>query len=240
MSLVSILDNDIDEILKDIISNMEINICVSSTEVIDAQSFKLFTCNTQYLRPCSLITVNNVEYEVIDFVQDEWLLLQGTPVITDCFTIPNPYYLTGTPMMTSTELKQLGSNISRSPFAWLLEVFDTDYSPNSDNPQGSISRLRLFLFDHAKSEEWLNSDHRTNVIRPMKSLGDNILEAIQKDKRVIELENYKVIDRPNFGNYAQNRGNVKSILPEKLSGIEIIVEIPIFVQENCNKKSKCK
>lgn len=240
MGLISLLDNDIDEILKDIVAQMKIEVCVSSTVVIDSGSFKLNTCNTQYLRKCSRIDVNGIEYVVDEFVQDEYLILKGSPIITECFELPSPYYLTGSPIMTSTELSQVKSDLSRHPFIWLLEVFSTDYNANSDNPIASTSRLRLFLFDYADDEHWLNSDHRVNVLRPMRSLGDLLLSNIQNDKRVVDLNNYSVYDRPDFGNYQVNKGNISSILPESLSGIELIVEIPIFEQENCKKKSNCK
>lgn len=239
MSLISILDNDIDEILRDIVSKMSFKVCVTATEVIDDTTFKVYACNTQHLRKCSAFDVESISYDVVDFVQDEYLIIKGSTPITECFTLPAPYYLTGSPVLTSTELKQLQSDLSRMPFVWLLETFETDFVANTNDPTGAVSRLRLFVFDVADAKTWLNSDHRMEVIRPMKALGDNLLQSIDQDKRVVEVTNYKVIDRVDYGNYAVNRGNVKSILPEQLSGIEIIIEIPIFASVKC-VTSKCK
>lgn len=244
MSLVSLLDNDIEVILRDIISGMNIDFCITESIVIpNGNTFKLETCNTQYLRPFSIFGVNGKDYQVTEFVQDEYIIvmpLDGGPILTDCFTLRNPLYLVGSPMMTSIELTQLKSDLKRAPFIWLLEVFDTDYSPNSETNTTSVSNLMLFIFDFAKSQEWLNIDHRVKALRPMKSLTDLVIKAIEDDGRTDDLKRYKGKDRINFGSYADKRGDLKLILPEKLTGVELTIEIPIFTQQNCKKKLNCK
>lgn len=229
--MISVQSNDIEVILRNIVKSISLTVNVESYEQLD-KGFKINTCNTHYLSDCSIIKINDKTYVVSEFKQDQYLIFENGDIIEDSFTIPPPYFLSGTPRMTSTELTQLKSNLARHPFLWLLEVYSTDFTNESRRKQSS-SRVRLFLFDYVDDTRWLNIDHKINVIRPLKSLTDSFLNALNKDSNVIEIKNYSIIERVLFGNYQQNKGNVSTILPEKLTGIEIIVEIPIFAKQNC-------
>lgn len=237
MSLPNLQNIDITEILRGINNALELKICVKESVDNGDGTFTISTCNTYYLNSYSCFEVDGNSYRVVSFLVNQSITykpLEGAPELTDCFVINNPYYLVGTPRMTSKELEQLRSNIDRLPLIWLLEPFASTNKGETNAQYDAVSNVTLFFFNAANRKEMLNVDHRREIVTPIKGLINAFLLACTKSKVFGDItKNWTSIDRIDYGNYQTGKGHVSSILPETLSGVEIRIEFPILGAQGC-------
>lgn len=244
MAISSIQNNDVAEVLKTINSSMQLVVNVKDSTDNGDGTFTLDTCNTHYLRDCSLFNIGNDEYSVESFDLNRSVTykpLSGAPEILGDFTLRNPLFLIGTPRMTQEELSQRKSELDRHPFIWLLEVFASRFPTDPINPISNYAPVTLFFLDSSDNDMWLNSDHREQIIRPMKGLIDSFIQA-SKDSKLIQRDfigskDVSVIDRVRYGKYEQNKGHTAQLLGEKLSGVEIRIEFPILEFQRCSNNN---
>ncbi len=235
--MVSVQATDIINILKGVVSAMVITVKVNSVVDNGDGTFTIQSCNTQYLRECSIFSVAGNTYVVDSFVQDVQLVISGSPVLTTDFVIPPPLLIVGTPTAASQEMKQIeGDGLDQYPFIWVLETFIQPY--NNDGLSAIVSEpaMKLFFFDSSKDESWLNADHRTNVVLPMKSLIDQFNIQLDATKGIGDFNQFAILDRVEFGKYEQNKGYTSSILGGDLSGVEINITIPLLANSCLNLK----
>ena len=215
---------DIVKILKSVIESLEVVVKVNSSTDNGDGTFTIETCNTQYLNTCTTFVNGGNDYIVKSFVNDESIIIRGSPVITDDFTIRAPAFIPDTPMGTDSQLVQDSSNIKRLPLIWLLEDFATEFNFSDSNP--ASPRVRLFFLNQNLESDWLQDQHRKECIDPMRNLCDLLLEAIKK-KVSGKLYRFTVKNRLRFGQYRDKNQNKKKILDEDLSGVELDIEIPL-------------
>lgn len=207
---------------------MTITVNVSNAFDNGDNTFTVESCDTQHLRECSKFEYEGNIYRVESFVQDEQIILSGGPLIVNDFNLPPPTLLVDSPRFANEELAQMTQNgFDHHPFIWVLETFETPYNNDETSLIIASPQVRLFFLDISQDQQWLNSDHRINVIGPMKSLIDQFIYNLDKYKGVDDIERFSTIDRVRFGKFEQNKGNTASILGEELSGVELRLNIPL-------------
>lgn len=212
---------DIVGILRQLISEMEIKVCVKSSLDNGDGTFTIETCNTQHVNECSIFSINGSDYTVESIENDSSITFSGSPILQEDFLLPAPLFIPDTPQGANNEIIERKSEIDRHPFIWLLENFPTNFNFNG-SADIAQARVRLFFLDAVQEKSWLEDQHRKNCIEPMLNLVDKFLIDLQK-KVSGKIENFTVTNRIRFG---QTSGG-KKIIDEHLSGVELDITIPI-------------
>jgi len=227
------------EILKLFLNSLSHLINVNSTVDNGDSTYTLFVDNTYYLTINKTITINNIDYIVVDFELNKWIKLKGStiPAVNE-FTIPNPAFLHGTPIMVNNE----HSMQNDYPLIWLVEFLEINF--NNDFAKNETARLDLnllFLTD-INYEDWIVEDHYKYAIYPMQNEINFIISAIKKRGDLFgDFDEYKIINHVNFGQYITDKGYTKQIISDQLSGCQLKLTLP-YVIDVCSdiKKIICK
>lgn len=200
------------------ISNMEITIVPSRVETLSENSFKIYTCNTQYLDINSTIE----GYTILAIENNESITLQGTPIISSPFNLRNPLFIPETPQGANNEIVSRKTDLERHPFIWLLENFPTDYSRDTRSQTVGTSRVRLFFLNASLDVSWTEDEHRKHCIEPMANLCEAFIKELEF-KISGKINDFTITNRIRFG----KADGKKKILDEDLSGVELDISIPI-------------
>jgi len=140
--------------------------------------------------------------------------------------------LTGTKMVANIEWTKANNNIiDKTPIIWLLETIRFVES-GRDKPTEFESDLRLFFLDETNVAQYMNKDHRNNVVQPMNQLIDEFVRTINSNrnfKRILETE------RITFSRFGVERDNgvFQNVLDANLSGVELRFTLTKF-KSNCS------
>ena len=94
-------------------------------------------------------------------------------------------------------------------------------------------RLGLFFLDVANYADWDTDQHYSNVIIPQSKLCDYFLANIRKYQgRIIGDRGGTQILHAKFGEYRDLKGHVNSIFNDRLSGVELSIDL-LFKTKNC-------
>ena len=218
---------DIIEVLRELTNSYQITIVVDShIDNLDG-TFTIETKNTYHFNKGMMFTVLGVDYTVTDFVQNESLTykksLNSSPSLESDFVINSPIkYLVGTPRLTNQELTLLQYNLKRFPFLWVIENYRLDYSKNGSSLFACEGDFTITLFNDANREEWLNLDHRMNVLNPLKGLLDDWMNYVSKDKRVYNFEDWSIRPLIDYGI------SESQVLPDQITGLELTINIKLY------------
>ncbi len=231
----------IKDYLQDIISEMKINVPVTSITDNGDGTYTIETCDTQFLRTCSLFEYDGSSYMVDSFVQDEQLVLSlqgGTFNITveDGIDLPAPLYFHGTIMLSKAYREAIKSNLNKTPFIYLYEIIQENYNNDRNNATQLEASVRLFFMDDAKSDGWYTETHYEEVITPMRALVEDFIATAERSRATTKLGAFTILNHANWGEVNKD-GHFVSIFGEKLSGVELRISIPIKRNYCC--KTKC-
>ncbi len=221
------------DILKGIISKIDINLTVKST---DGQLIEL--CNTLHITVGKIVKdeLGN-EYRVTDIVFNESIavvpigsapLFSGSTVVA-----PEITFLHGSPISTNEEYNKVldKDSLKKTPFIWLLESYEYENGSRDSSIVASYS-ARLFFLD-LYYREWLNDEHNELAIKPMENLVRAFKNVIETDYSFKTLESFRSRVRPRFGVEVANKGSRDKIINEDLSGVEVNMSIELFDLSIC-------
>ena len=221
------------KILKELINSTVHTVTVNTIVDNGDNTFTLSTPFTYYLKINSPITIDSIDYKVVSFVMNESITvkpLKGTtPVTSTSFIIPPPTFLHGTPTAANNEYVRTKSN----PFIWVLEFLEADYNNSTDSPVKGTFDFDIFFLTDVPQGDWLVTDHYENAIYPMNNEIDYFLNILNDRIDLFgDIDNYKVINHVNFGDYVVNKGYDKKIIEANLSGSQLKISIP-YITEDC-------
>ena len=224
--IVLILDNLIKDIKKVIITS-------SITPELDG-SFTILSCNTYYLTPKSIVSINGVDYSVFSVVQNESIVVNkilesdpdpsGTEVLLGA-----PFFIHGTIITAKKELNKITEWEDKYPMIYLYEVYKERIVVDKTKSTGRESRVRLFFMDQTDPVNYTNNEQYVNVVRPVGSLVDSFFSVIENSKGKIG----KLTDDPdltpwvNFGKFETDKGVTKELFSDHISGYELSITLPI-------------
>lgn len=217
-------DYDIVSILKRVIPNMIIKVCVKSSTDNGDGTFNIEVCDSKYLYECFHFVYNNVDY-FVEEVNDKIVTIKGSVLIDSDFNIPPPLFIPDSPRGVNSNMKLRRSDPRSYPLIWMLENFTTRYDLNN-RLYVSKPRVKLFFLIPSRDEEWLEDDIRKHSIEPMLSLCDDFINELE-DKVSGQIKQFTVFNRLRFGKVASNKSNDSKIIDDNISGVELDIEIPV-------------
>lgn len=206
------------------------------------------TCKTYWIFPKSVITINGLDYKVLDFEINESVTIRGilTGTETD-FTIKAPNFFRGTPMQTSNALHMIKDWKKKLPMAYLIQPMNETRSLTTLERIGITAEgVRILFMLPGKLADSIDQQYLT-AIQPTDNLIFEYEKALMTDPNIGELGNATKSDRPNYGVWVSkdgkrrtsNQDNIKKLIDEDISGIEYIIDIP-FKRQICDIDATCK
>lgn len=239
---------DIIKILKDVIENSEYRVYLDSIEKLNDTDFKLIidSCdldknNTLWIRECLIITINNRKYKVIEFLEDDYFVLQKMTSSTadidtnlEFITLDTPSFFHGTVPASNIEISR---DCITMPLVYFYEIFETRKQNRENVLDKIVFNARLFFLNDYE-DEWLTDDHYNNVIYQMQKFMFLFIENLKANKYIdeeyIDVNGYTYKNRAKLGSFKGSKGNEKGLFDRKLSGVELTINLPIKRIKECN------
>jgi hypothetical protein len=206
------------------------------------------TCKTYWIFPKSVITIDGLDYKVIDFEINESVTIRGILSGSETqFTIKAPNFFRGTPMQTSNALMMIKDWKNKLPMAYLIQPMKETRSLNPLEKIGVTAEdVRILFMLPGKLADSIDQQYLT-AIQPTDNLVFEYEKALMTDPNIGELGNATKSDRPNYGVWVSsnsktkpsNQDNVKKLIDEDISGIEYSIDIP-FKRQICDIDATCK
>ena len=206
------------------------------------------TCKTYWIFPKSIITINGLDYKVLDFEINESVTIRGILSGTETdFTIKAPNFFRGTPMQTSNALHMIKDWKKKLPMAYLIQPMNETRSLTTLERIGITAEgVRILFMLPGKLADSIDQQYLT-AIQPTDNLVFEYEKALMTDPNIGELGNATKSDRPNYGVWVSrnsktkpsNQDNVKKLIDEDISGVEYIIDIP-FKRQICDIDATCK
>jgi len=226
------------EIVKELVSKMDLTIIVNYFNVVGHETEILQVCETLHLRKNSIVKDDlGNEYRVVDFVNNKSVTVEplGNYVwsghVIHC---PKPTFLQGHSISTNQEYLQMSSDTrDKTPLIWLVRGYEEDLGGIMKAVKLNVTPL-IFFLDEANTNQWTNDEHDLNAVNPMYNLAMRFIQTIKQQANIVPLEGFKIKDEPRFGVQINNqRGNKERILSDDLSGVGLRVNIKLL--NNCKK-----
>jgi len=206
------------------------------------------TCKTYWIFPKSVITIDGLDYKVLDFEINESVTIRGILSGNKTqFTIKAPNFFRGTPMQTSNALHMIKDWKNKLPMAYLIQPMKETRSLNPLEKIGVTAEgVRILFMLPGKLADSIDQQYLT-AIQPTDNLVFEYEKALMTDPNIGELGNATKSDRPNYGVWVSsnsktkpsNQDNVKKLIDEDISGIEYSIDIP-FKRQICDIDATCK
>lgn len=233
---------DLINILKEVINTIDYSINIKSVEVLDTKTFKLnLYCNTNilWIRECLIININNSKYKVKEY-NEQYIILEkynnksiDIDLQLNKITLNKPTFVHGTIPASDVIIQQ---DCIDMPLIYLFEIYQIKKNSMLNPIEYVAQNLSLFFLSDYE-DEWITSDHYNNNISQMSYLMELFLDKLKShllvDEEYILNNGYTIKNRVKLGTFNNNKGNEKGLFNRKLSGIELIINIP-FNRNNCN------
>jgi len=206
-------------IFKDFINTLTLVGEVSSFSD-DGTSTTLNVNATFHVRRGMSITINAVDFVVTSVVIDTTIIITGLPVGVPFYSVAPPFYFHGTPIGINQEIN--GESVSKkAPMIYLYEVFpETEMDENSSIIRESD--IRLFFLDDADFENFDTEDYYALRLEGLNSLVDQFILAYRKSRSFFSFDTtFKRTNFTKWGVIANNKGAIKNIFDDELTGIEL-------------------
>ena len=224
-------------IVEDLLQNMSFTLSGGSnvwTDNLDG-TFTLLLCKTYWLETQETITINSVDYSIIEVVKDTSVTITSISApLLNTFTIDAPNFYSGTIIQTNLELSQDSKDVSaRTPMAYLFRDIEDTFLP-LDSVIERETPIRLFFLDDENFADMSSESNSDEVLEPMRQMAYYFVnEILEKNKKIGKLDaNYSIRDYSKFG-VENASGYTENIFNDQLSGVELSITIPILRDYTC-------
>ena len=187
-----------------------------------------------HLRAGMQVQVDGVPAKILN-VSEGQITVEGVFQLAESAAIPAPQFLHGTPIAVNVELGTLPS-ASKFPAVYLYEILRDRQVFSDSSPIERECEIILFFLDNA-DPAWLTEAHYDNAVRRMDALAQHFISQVLLSPLFAGglIEYADTIPHADFGRFAQERGHIRTIFDEMLSGVELRLKLPIKKQTNCTE-----
>lgn len=220
------------DILEDFINSLSLSGTVKSFQN-DATDLTttLFVDNIYHARKGMLLNIDGNEYTIFSTSQGISITVEGLLSEAENYTVPNPFYFHGTPVKTNADHISGATSSAKVPMVYLYEILkERDLRVNSNIRRESD--IRLFFLDSANFEDWNTDEHYSNRLLGLNNLVDTFIESARNYDCCFYLydTDFTRINHVNWGVYQDNKGHMKKIFDDDLTGVELSFTLPLV---NC-------
>lgn len=193
----------------------------------DGTNTTLLVQKTFHARRRMVLDVDGTGYEIISVVNNEAITVSGVLASPVIYTVPNPFYFHGTPMMTNAHINGAREQ-DKLPMVYLYEILrERDMRRNSSIRRESD--LRLFFLDSANFDEWETDDHYSQRLLGLNNLVDAFIEQAREYQCCFYLfeTEFTRVNHVKWGVWMDNAGHVRRIFDDDLTGVELTFTLPL-------------
>lgn len=225
------------DIIEDFVQTVINSVYVKSATDLGDNKWLIESCNTSYLFPLFEFVIEDVNYKVLteQFISNKQIVIETTAAIElgQTIILPDLNYYHGTIIATKQELELIKFTKDKFPMVYLLETLRDEFNNDLDNPIDRTSFLRMFFLTETDEENWDTNQHYNYAIVPMRNALYQFVDTLDKSNLINQFDSYEAINHAKFGVNMQEKGHTKRIFNDKLSGVELQINLPI------RKSSKC-
>lgn len=197
----------------------------------DGTNTTIVVDKTFHARAKMLLDIDGTDYPIVSVLDNTNIVVTGVIAAPIKYTVPNPFYFHGSPIMTNNHIKG-AKDKNKVPMIYLYEILkEKDKKENSAIRRESD--LRLFFLDNANFGEWTTEDHYSKRLLGINNLVDAFIEAARNYSCCFYLFDTDItrINHVNWGVWKDNQGHKKTIFDDELTGVEASFTLPL---KNCN------
>lgn len=225
------------DIVGEFVSTVDNSLFIKTITDLGDNKWLIQSCNTSYLFPLFEFVIDDVSYKVLEesFMSNKSLVIESTATLEQGQTIilPELKYYHGTIIATKQELELVKFTKDKFPMVYLLETLSDEFNNVDDSPIDRTSFLRMFFLTETDEENWNTNQHYNYAIVPMRNALYQFVDALDRSPIIGQFDSYEAINHAKFGVNMQEKGHTKRIFNDKLSGVELQINLPI------KKSSKC-
>lgn len=216
------------DILEDFISALDLSGTFTNA-VFDGTNTIVSVEKTFHARARMLLNISGVDHPIVSVVNNTSITVSGdaTGAANDTYTVPNPFYFHGTPMMTNAHING-ALDRDKVPMVYLYEILK-ERDKNIFSRVRRESDLRLFFLDNADFSDWETDDHYSQRLIGLNNLVDEFIEQARGYKCCFYLDDtdFTRINHVNWGVWKDKAGHIKRIFDDELTGVELSFTLPI-------------
>lgn len=204
---------------------------IAATAGLDG-TYTIFGCKTLWASVGHCVTIDSIQYKIIDLQSNEWIKVTGASIPTsNAFELYNPFYFYGTVLQTSAELKETGNTWDKFPMCYLQEITHEKFNRDILESKDRDSDCDIFFMVDGNPEDWITKDHHRYAIAPMRNLAYEFIQALYNANNVQNFTEYDIYNHAKWGVYVQGKGAVSKYFMDDLSGVHLKITIPFLKQD---------
>lgn len=215
--------------------------CLDFTPEVKAVSFdgtdtKYEVCCTGHMHPCSYVTINGTSYMVKDVVVDQYFTVTGdlTALIDPVIILSRPFYFHGTYTQTNAEVSRISHGNDKYPMIYLNEPISENFNCDDSSSIEREVSIRIFLMDITNYNDWKTDEHHLYAVTPMRHLAEDFVSKLKNSKLVYDDSvSYRLNSHVKIGEYVRDIPALKSLLNDKLSGVELTLNFSMYKDFSC-------
>lgn len=232
---------EVTDVLRDVVTNLNLKLDIYFVQIIGFR-YRLFTQNTHYLNTNKVVTLNGINYTIIAFEQDLFIEVVDEVNVPakGTYDLPAPFFIHGKLKPTNEELAmKFGSQYEWMPLVWMFELASRSQPAEIDSVLESEGAVSLFLMSSTNRGDFSTEDHYREVVKPMNSLADSIVKALNLYGPTGNVGLRERINHANFttgGNSTTSEDEADVLSAGPLSGVEMSIDIPIKKKLLCPER----
>lgn len=230
------------KLIERIVAAIDRNIYVTDVAQIGTSNRYIVSVhNTKWIPLKRAITIGTDNYKVVDIDPGASFTIelatgQTAPAVVD-FVLPAVHFDHGTYISVNKERTEQQKDIATYQAITPMIYYNEPAIDREVKEIGSsISRYSdctLYFMNEADFDNWTNDQHYKYVIAGMSSLIDEFIKASENSSFVGEItDDFNSENHVMWGVLVDNKGHMKNILNETLSGKKLNITIP-FLKDTC-------
>lgn len=190
--------------------------------------------NTYWVSEC----MNLYGGVVVNIARNEYFDIKySEPIAVGTFsvTLPRPTFIHGTVPFANLEVKQ---DCVTTPILYMWEIFTSQYQNKFSTIDYIAQRIRLFFLSDYSQDDLSTDAHYDRCVYPMEQLALYFVSVMKKSKNIdIEYlinDKFDIINRVKVGDYKGATGNNTGLFARNLSGVELVINIPVKKSDYCD------
>jgi hypothetical protein len=192
-------------------------------------------CSTKWATLNRVVTIDSEDYKIVDLLPNKWIKVSGAvlPVAGTSFNLYNFFYTHGTILEQNKQLTNIVKSTDKTPMIFLHESIRERFNNDFESTIDRDSECDFYFMANCEPRNWVTDDHDRYAVKPIRNLLSLFINALENASNVDQIEGFDVTDHANWGVYVSDKGHVKNIFPDNLSGSHLKITISFFKSSDC-------
>lgn len=219
------------DFIADVVDNIRQRVTATAFTDNGDGTFTVSVPGLMDLEAGSFVIIDGTEYKVISIDSNNSTFdIEATAAPGDYVVkCAHPYYLHGTALAVDAELRQTFNGWKKYPLVFLNESINRREDASETAQVRETYSARLFFCALGDYENMLTEDFYDEIIDPLNVYVDNFITTLKFSGSVFwkQVGTFDRIDHPKWGLEIVDKGKTTNIFNDKLSAVELVMDIPM-------------